>query len=253
MDEVDYNRRLFAVYSSGRAMNQSVLGSWLEAFARRLPPKRPLTIVDIGSGTGRFTPRLAEIFGGPVFGIEPSSKMRLAAEDESRSSDVTYMAGTAEEIPLSASSCDAALLSYVLHHVKDKDAACEEIGRVVKPGGTLLVRTNFTDRFPALWWYPYFPKAQRIDEAMYETFESVVERFSRHGWKYTNLDEVSVVAAASRREDFERLQKRALSLFEFLTEDEIKEGFEAIEETVDEQPDAPVLHTSDLLVLRKSS
>ena len=35
-------------------------------------------VLDLGSGTGRFTPALADTFGGPVNGVEPSAGMRAA-------------------------------------------------------------------------------------------------------------------------------------------------------------------------------
>lgn len=232
-------------------MSDSALKKWIDAFQRRLPTRRPLAVVDVGSGTGRFTPALAATFGGPVFGVEPSFKMRMDAETRSPFPSVKYLDGTAELLPLPDASCDAALLSYVLHHVTNKDAACLELARVVKQRGKLLIRTNFSDRFPALWWYRYFPRAEEIDRGMYEPFETVVDRLTHHGWAFENLDEVEVVVAASRHEDFQRLQHRALSLFEFLSETEIQEGFAAIGEALRREADSPVRRTSDLLVLRR--
>ena len=44
------------------------------------PSRRSLAVLDLGSGTGRFTPALAEAFGGPVYGVEPLHKMRAVAE-----------------------------------------------------------------------------------------------------------------------------------------------------------------------------
>jgi cyclopropane fatty-acyl-phospholipid synthase-like methyltransferase len=87
MEKVDYDARLHAVYAAGRQMSPDPLQTWMEAFARHLPETRPLTWLDLGSGTGRMTPALAEAFGGPVYGIEPSDKMRAQANPHP---DVTY-------------------------------------------------------------------------------------------------------------------------------------------------------------------
>jgi ubiquinone/menaquinone biosynthesis C-methylase UbiE len=79
MEKVDYDARLHAVYAAGRQMPPEALHAWMEAFARHLPQARPLVWLDLGSGTGRMTPSLASTFGGPVYGIEPSGRMRAQA------------------------------------------------------------------------------------------------------------------------------------------------------------------------------
>src|SRR5437764_3931529 len=98
-------------------MSPDALQTWMEAFARHLPPTRPLTWLDLGSGTGRMTPALASAFGGPVHGVEPSDNMRAQALAHAGHPAVTYAAGSAEHIPLPDASCDAALLFFVWHHV----------------------------------------------------------------------------------------------------------------------------------------
>ncbi|OPG08042.1 hypothetical protein B1L11_28940 [Microbispora sp. GKU 823] len=46
--------------------------------------------LDVGSGTGRFTPALARAFG-PVTGVEPSVRMRETAQAQSRHPGVRYL------------------------------------------------------------------------------------------------------------------------------------------------------------------
>jgi len=98
MDRFDYDHRQHAVYARVRAMSPSRLRSWLEVFARHLPESRPLAVLDLGSGTGRFTPALRSAFRGPVYGVEPSVRMRRVAEDTAAQPGGTYLAGSAEEI-----------------------------------------------------------------------------------------------------------------------------------------------------------
>src|SRR5919201_3591576 len=126
MEMVDYDARLHAVYAAGRRMSPGALQTWMEAFARHLPETRPLVWLDLGSGTGRMTPSLASAFGGPAYGVEPSDKMRAQALAHAGHPAVTYAAGSAERIPLPTASCDAALLSFVWHHVVDREAAVQE-------------------------------------------------------------------------------------------------------------------------------
>src|SRR5947207_13969244 len=100
MEKVDYDARLHAVYAAGRQISADALQTWMEAFARHLPERRPLVWLDLGSGTGRMTPSLASTFGGPAYGVEPSDKMRAHALAQSGHPDVAYSAGCAEDILL---------------------------------------------------------------------------------------------------------------------------------------------------------
>ncbi len=140
---------------------------WMSAFAHHLPARRPLSLLDLGSGVGRLTPALAEAFGGPVTGVEPSAKMLAQAMANSAHPDVTYLTGSSESIPLPTATFDAAILFFVWHHVAGKAAAARDLCRVVRPGGRLLVRTNLSDRMPDLWWYRLFPRAFEVDQRIY--------------------------------------------------------------------------------------
>ncbi|GAA2609267.1 class I SAM-dependent methyltransferase [Paractinoplanes durhamensis] len=166
MEKVDYDVRLHAVYDAGRRMSAEATRTWMAAFARHLPSPRPLTWLDLGSGSGRMTPSLATAFGGPAFGVEPSARMRTQAIARAGHPAVTYVAGSAEGIPLPAASCDAALLFFVWHHVADRAAAARELRRVVKPGGKLFVQVNFADLMPDVWWFRAVPEWREVDAAL---------------------------------------------------------------------------------------
>src|SRR5687767_8526513 len=100
LQPVDYDRVQHAAYAKARALSTAAIRRYMDSFARHLPARRPLVGVDLGSGTGRFTPALAEAFGGPIYGVEPAARMREVAEAEARHPQVRYLAGEAGKIPL---------------------------------------------------------------------------------------------------------------------------------------------------------
>jgi SAM-dependent methyltransferase len=71
MRHVNYDVEQYKDYARGRALDEGQLQAWISAFGSELPGQRPLAGLDVGSGTGRFTPALASAFG-PVTGVEPS-------------------------------------------------------------------------------------------------------------------------------------------------------------------------------------
>ena len=251
MEKVDYDARLHAVYAAGRRMSPDALTTWIEAFARHLPRTRPLVWLDLGSGTGRMTPSLASAFGGPAHGVEPSDKMRAQALAQAGHPAVTYAAGSGEQIPLPDASCDAALLFYVWHHVVDRERAARELRRVVKPGGKLFVQANFSDRMPDVWWFRVVPEWKAADKAQFRSQEEVTSDFADAGWTLVARDEVTWPRSASLAEDLRRLRLRAVSVFEYLSEEAVEQGFARIEAALPSLDDGPQYETSELLVFQR--
>jgi SAM-dependent methyltransferase len=251
MGKVDYDARLHAVYAAGRRMSPGALQHWMEAFARHLPDRRPLSWVDVGSGTGRLTPSLASAFGGPVHGVEPSDKMRAQAVAHAGHPAVRYAAGSAERIPLPDATCDAALLYFVWHHVDDRERAAQELRRVVKPGGTLFVQANLLHRMLDIWWFRVVPEWRQADRAAFLSEDEVTGDFAGAGWTFVTRDEVTWLRSASLAEDFERLKLRSVSLFEHMADEAAEAGFARIEAALPSLGDGPQYETSDLLVFQR--
>lgn len=253
MDKVDYDQFQHRVFAQGRAIAPDVLADWISAFARYAGPARPQTVLDLGSGTGRFTPALAAEFGGPVYGVEPSVRMREIAEGTAPHPRVSYLDGTAERIPLPDSVCDLALLYLVLHHVLDRDAAAVELARVLKPGATLLIRSTFPEVTPDLLWYRYFPPAKEIEGRNFPTVAEVERTFAPAGFRVVELASVRHRITDSFGEYVSRLKLRAISTFEHMTEAEIAAGFARME--ADEAAGAmpgPVVEQCSMLVLTRA-
>lgn len=251
MEKVDYDTRLHAVYAAGRRMSPKTLGAWMDVFAGHLPLARPLVWLDMGSGTGRMTPSLAGAFGGPVYGVEPSERMRAQALANASHPAVTYAAGSAEAIPLPDASCDAALLFFVWHHVADHARAAAELRRVVKPGGKLFVQGNFSDRMPDVWWFRVVPEWWRVDRAQFGSHDDVTGDFAEAGWTLAAREEVTWLRSATLAEDLERLKLRAVSVFEYLSDEVVEAGFARIEEALPTLRDGPQYETGELLVFQR--
>jgi ubiquinone/menaquinone biosynthesis C-methylase UbiE len=251
--EVNYDDRQHRVYTRARALPPETLTEWVHVFARHAPEQRPLAVLDLGSGTGRFTPALADEFGGPVWGVEPFDRLRALAEDHAAHPAVTYLDGSATSVPLPDESCDLVLLFLVLHHVRDQGAAAREIARLVRPDGRVLIRSLFPDRMPELPWYSYFPGIRLVDEQVFPRMEPLLDTFAEAGLRFVTVDRVQERLATSLADYADRLKLRGSSTFERLTEAEIDEGFTALDAAVRaERRPRPVDEDSDLLVLERA-
>ena len=75
-----------------------------------------------------------------VVAVDESADMLRAARDRlGVLKNVGVKEGNLERLPVRDAELDIAMLSLVLHHVPDPGQALAEVGRVVKPGGRVLV------------------------------------------------------------------------------------------------------------------
>lgn len=231
-------------------MSPDSIAVWMETFTAHAPTARPLAVLDLGSGTGRFTPTLANTFGGPVYGVEPSAKMRAVAMTESAHPDVAYLAGSAESIPLPDKSCDVVLMFVSFHHVQQREAAAKESARVLRPGGRVLIRSVFTDRMPDSHYHHFFPRARDIEMQMFPSSDTVIQLFAGVGLRPITLTAIQEEFATDLAAYAARIRLRAISTFEHLSDEEFAEGVARMDAAVAASTERrPVTAASDLLVL----
>jgi len=252
MRQIDYDTEQYQDYARGRAFTEPELRAWITAFEAVLPARRPLAGLDVGSGTGRFTPALARAFG-PATGVEPSVRMREIAQAQSPHPGVRYLAGSAEEMPVPSGGADYALMFLSWHHIQDKPRAVEELGRVLQPGGRLLLRSNFSDHHPRPWWLEHFPRGLEVDASLFPSLHEVIAMFTSAGWRVASFGLVTPPSSGSRADMLERLRLRTFSFFGQLTPDEAEVGLRRLEQVVAADPDGPAPPLSEaLLTLERS-
>jgi SAM-dependent methyltransferase len=92
--------------------------------------------LDVGCGPGALTAQLVDHLGSnAVSAIDPSSSFVAAAQ--ARFPDVDVRAGSAEQLPYSDDTFDAALAQLVVHFMADPVAGLAEMARVTCPGGVV--------------------------------------------------------------------------------------------------------------------
>jgi ubiquinone/menaquinone biosynthesis C-methylase UbiE/DNA-binding transcriptional ArsR family regulator len=96
-------------------------------------------IGDLGCGTGQTSASLAP-FVARAIAVDRSGEMLHAARKRLRDfPNVDVRRGELQALPIEDGELDAAVMMLVLHHVPDPAAALGEAGRVLKPGGRLIV------------------------------------------------------------------------------------------------------------------
>lgn len=121
------------VYDEWFTKNQAAYESEIQAVRGLLPNSG--RGMEIGVGTGNFAVPL-----GIRLGVEPSRSMGEVA----RKRGIRVSAGIAEELPLSDGQLDFVLMVTVLCFFNDVRNALDEVHRVLKKGGSVVIA--FIDR-----------------------------------------------------------------------------------------------------------
>ena len=121
---------------------------------------RPEMIVaDIGSGTGFMAAGLAPLVA-KVYAIDGSAAMLEVAREKLASfSNVELQLADGATLPFDDAAVDAVFANMYLHHCPDPQAAIDEMVRVLKPGGRLVItdmdqheHSGCARRWPTCGW-----------------------------------------------------------------------------------------------------
>ncbi|HZQ65039.1 MAG TPA: arsenite methyltransferase [Gaiellaceae bacterium] len=101
-------------------------------------------VLDLGSGGGIDVILSAKRVGpsGTAYGLDMTDEMLALAQQNAREAQVTnvhFLKGVIERIPLPAGSVDVVISNCVINLSVDKPAVLTEIARVLKPGGRVGV------------------------------------------------------------------------------------------------------------------
>jgi arsenite methyltransferase len=101
-------------------------------------------VLDLGSGGGIDVILSAKRVGptGTAYGLDMTDEMLVLAQSNAREAGITnvhFLKGVIEEIPLPADSVDVVISNCVINLSVDKAAVLTEIARVLKPGGRVGV------------------------------------------------------------------------------------------------------------------
>jgi demethylmenaquinone methyltransferase/2-methoxy-6-polyprenyl-1,4-benzoquinol methylase len=105
-----------------------------EEFSKLINLTPESRLIDVGGGTGRVAAALMKMTRQVVV-ADPSRKMLFYANQKG----LATICSTAEALPFTGESFDRAIMVDAFHHVSNQQATAQELWRIIKPGGRILI------------------------------------------------------------------------------------------------------------------
>ena len=132
---------------------------------------KTLRVLDCGVGTaelslalGKARPQSVQISG---IDISPGMLKQAGCKFDTAGIDVDLKQADVRELPYPDNTFDAVIAAHILEHLSSPSTALQEIHRVLKPGGSVLVcctRRSLSGRFIQIKWRTHAVSASQLEK-----------------------------------------------------------------------------------------
>ena len=96
-------------------------------------------LLEVGCGQGVFLKRIVKTYGVDAVGVDVSEKSIKYARQNQKGRLVEFVVGDALNLPFQNDSFSVVISFDLLEHIADQEKAVEEMTRVLKPEGLLII------------------------------------------------------------------------------------------------------------------
>lgn len=252
MENVYLDESTAASYNKARDLPPETFRLWMNVVLSSVPKEAIRKILDLGCGTGAWAVPLRDAFESRVIGIDPSSAM-LNSASSMELQGVEWKLGTAESIPAESQDFDLVWLSAVIHHFPQPLVALQEIGRVLRPNGFLVIRNATKELIDRVEWLKYFPDAVLIDKRRLLFEDELLDLAKRENFELVSKSTVTAVVASLYSAYYEKVAGRALSALKMISDEAFDKGLTRMQEEVKKRfDDSPVFESHGCFIFKKA-
>jgi SAM-dependent methyltransferase len=192
-----------------------------EATLVREADLRGRRVLDVGSGTGRFAARLAEEELAKVWGVDREPRMVEVAR--ARGSRAEFKVGEAERLPFKDGWFERVTMLLSVQHL-DRPRALAEARRVLGPDGRYGCLSFDPDAFHLGTYVHFFPSMLAADRDRFPDERTLRAELADAGFSEVRVLREPRSDRAARDDVLERMRARHISTFDFVPDDEYREG-----------------------------
>ena len=134
---------------------------WRRKVVKILKPLKPVSILDIATGTGDLAIREVKLNPEKIVGIDISGNMLRIGEEKVLAAKlnniISFKQADSAEIPFDENTFEAATVAFGVRNFEDLDKSLAEIFRVLKKNGQLAVlEFSMPEKFPFKQFYKFY-------------------------------------------------------------------------------------------------
>ncbi len=137
--------------------------AWRKKLVRMLGVWKPLTVLDVATGTGDLAIAISALNPQKITGIDISEKMLEIGRQKLQVSGLDRLialhVADAEKIPFPDNSFDAITVAFGVRNYENLELGLTEMRRVLKPGGVMLIlEFSHPESFPMKQLYSFYSR-----------------------------------------------------------------------------------------------
>ncbi len=157
----DHFAKVSARYRTLRELDVGAVRLISDVVARAADPGRPVRLMDIATGSGRYLDAVMQGVGAShareVVAIGLDRSLPMLRQARRRAGHAGHLVGAVETLPFRAASCDVMTCFNAVHHF-DLARFAGEAARVLTPAGQLVVYTRTPAQNRRTIWGRHFPE-----------------------------------------------------------------------------------------------
>ncbi|UCH52045.1 MAG: methyltransferase domain-containing protein [Chloroflexota bacterium] len=240
MRKADYSK-ISASYDKGRSLSESNIEIWLALISKYIGPRKGLTLLDLGCGTGRFALPIANRLNCRVVGADYSKEMLAKAQEKDIKGVVTWDYENAQNLTYRDATFDVVFMSHLLHHVDSPARVFTECKRILTTSGVILVRYGAIEQIRHDVEHTFFPEALSIDEARTPTIAMVEKWLTDAGFSDITTEEVVQQTFETSIAHLESAKVKNTSVLTMISQEAFDKGIDSMSEYIRKNQDDPWL------------
>ena len=165
------------------------------------------TLLDLGSGPGHISLEMSKRVGpkGHVHAIEAANRFATHLDsrlDTEGVGNVNVHLADVQKLPLDDASVDGAFARWLLCFVEDPQQVCDEVARVLKPGGVFVAWDYFNyhavgifpQRDPLIRLFNAYHRSALVNGGSYDIAQELPAMLIKSGFEVKHLEPINRVA-----------------------------------------------------------
>jgi ubiquinone/menaquinone biosynthesis C-methylase UbiE len=206
------------------------LAFWIPVTVRLGRIRRGDEVLDLGCATGGFTGAIAATTDACVVGCDHSYDMLAYARRHRSMPSTRWVMADAERLPFGLQSFDRVVASLVIHQVGDRERVLNEVARVLRASGLLLIRTVTPEDAAAWKPHRFFPSVARAQKARMPPIAELTHLLARAGFGDVATEAVERARQIPLPQIEQSFRTEVADRFPFLSPAELRDGLARLRE-----------------------